>query len=93
MLNQRITSDSFGLLKLELKRMTPEAKVRKNIDKILIESGYVLQDMAEFNPSASLGVAVREFPTQSGHVDYLLFVEGKPVGVVEAKAEDSGNEQ
>jgi type I restriction enzyme R subunit len=70
--------------------MTPEAKARENIDKMLIKSGYVLQDMKEFNRSAALGVAVREFPTQSGPVDYLLFVDGNPVGVVEAKAEDKG---
>jgi type I restriction enzyme R subunit len=70
--------------------MTPEAKARENIDKMLVESGYRLQDMKEFNRSASCGVAVREFPTNSGPVDYLLFVDGKPVGVVEAKAEDKG---
>jgi len=70
--------------------MTPEAKARVNIDKMLTESGYILQDMSGFNRTAALGVAVREFPTNSGPVDYLLFVGGKPVGVVEAKAEDKG---
>jgi type I restriction enzyme R subunit len=65
--------------------MTPEAKARATIDKMLSEAGYVLQDMKEFNCSTALGVAVREFPTNSGPVDYLLFVAGKPVGVVEAK--------
>lgn len=70
--------------------MTPEAKARVNIDKMLTDAGYVLQDMKEFNRSAALGVAVREFPTQSGPVDYLLFIGGTPVGVVEAKAEDKG---
>ncbi|MDR0500898.1 MAG: DEAD/DEAH box helicase family protein [Coriobacteriales bacterium] len=70
--------------------MTPEAKARVTIDKMLEASGYVLQDMKQFNRTASLGVAVREFPTQSGPVDYLLFVNGAPVGVVEAKAEDKG---
>ena len=39
---------------------------------------------------ASLGVAVREYPTNTGPVDYALFVEGKPVGVVEAKKDDAG---
>ena len=70
--------------------MTPEAKARVNIDKMLVESGYVLQDMKEFNRTAALGVAIREFPTKSGPVDYLLFIDGNPVGVVEAKAEDKG---
>jgi type I restriction enzyme R subunit len=68
--------------------MTPEAKARVNIDKMLTESGYVLQDIKDFNRTASLGVAVREYPTNSGPMDYLLFVGGSPVGVVEAKAEE-----
>ena len=70
--------------------MTPEAKARSNIDKMLTDAGYILQDMKSLNRTAALGIAVREFPTQSGPVDYLLFVGGRPVGVVEAKAEDKG---
>jgi len=54
--------------------MTPEAKARVNIDNMLMASGYVIQDMKEFNRTASLGVAVREYPTNSGPVDYLLFI-------------------
>ena len=69
--------------------MTPEAKARVNIDKMLIESGYILQDMTEFNRLAAIGVAVREFQTNSGPVDYMLFINGKPAGVVEAKAENT----
>lgn len=34
--------------------------------------------------TSAFGVAVREFPTSMGPVDYAFFVEGKPVGVVEA---------
>jgi len=70
--------------------MEPEAKARVEIDKMLVEAGYVVQDVKSFNRMASLGVAVREFQTQSGPVDYLLFVDGKPVGVLEAKAEEKG---
>ena len=70
--------------------MTPETKARMNIDKMLADSGYILQDMGKFNRTAALGVAVREFPTNSGPVDYMLFIDGKPVGVVEAKAEEKG---
>lgn len=66
--------------------MTPETKARIKIDEKLIEAGYIVQDMSEFNPAASLGVAVREFPTSSGHVDYLLFINKIPCGVIEAKA-------
>ncbi|MBO5516221.1 MAG: DEAD/DEAH box helicase family protein, partial [Schwartzia sp.] len=42
------------------------------------------------NLTASLGVAVREFPTSTGPLDYALFIEGKPVGVVEAKKSEAG---
>lgn len=70
--------------------MTPEAKARLVIDKKLVEAGWVLQDMKEFNPNASLGVAVREFRTDSGPVDYLLFVDKTPTAVIEAKKSDEG---
>ena len=65
--------------------MQPEAKARLIIDQKLQQSGWLVQDMQELNLSASLGVAVREFPTSTGPVDYALFIDGKPVGIVEAK--------
>lgn len=70
--------------------MKPEEKSRLTIDKKLIESGWVIQDVKSLNLSASLGVAVREFPTSTGPVDYALFIEGMPVGVIEAKKTDEG---
>lgn len=70
--------------------MTPEQKAREQIDKKLELSGWVIQDLANVNPMASLGVAVREYPTSTGPVDYALFVDGKPVGVVEAKKDELG---
>lgn len=70
--------------------MTPEEKARAVIDDKLCQSGWVIQDLKKLNLSASLGVAVREFPTSTGEVDYALFVDGTPVGVVEAKREEAG---
>ena len=70
--------------------MKPEEKSRLTIDKKLIESGWVIQDIKSLNLSASLGVAVREFPTNTGPVDYALFIGGVPVGVIEAKKTDEG---
>src|SRR5687767_7511434 len=64
---------------------TPEELARQNIDKQLIASGWTIQDMSGLNRYASIGVAVREFPLSTGEADYLLFVDGKAVGVVEAK--------
>lgn len=69
---------------------TPEAEARKIIDRKLEKAGYIIQDMRTLNPNASLGVVVREFPTESGPVDYLIFVNGKPAGVIEAKSDDKG---
>ena len=70
--------------------MTPEEKARQLIDARLVQSGWVVQDLKQVNPMASLGVAVREYPTSTGPVDYALFVDGKPVGVVEAKKDELG---
>ncbi|MCM1065782.1 MAG: DEAD/DEAH box helicase family protein [Eubacterium sp.] len=70
--------------------MGPEQKVREIIDRKLEESGWIVQDAGQLNPMASPGVAVREFPTSTGPVDYALFIEGRPIGVVEAKKGDAG---
>ena len=70
--------------------MTPEQKAREMIDKKLTQSGWIVQDMKQLNLLAGLGVAVREFPTSTGPVDYALFVEGIPVGIVEAKKDTAG---
>ncbi len=70
--------------------MTPEEKAREIIDGKLVQSGWTIQDLSMVNPMASLGVAVREYPTSTGPVDYALFIEGKPIGVVEAKKDDAG---
>lgn len=70
--------------------MTPEEQARVVIDKKLEQSGWTIQDMRQLNLTASLGIAVREFPTGTGPVDYALFIEGRPVGVVEAKKSEAG---
>jgi len=56
----------------------------------LRRSGWVIQSVKELNLSVSLGVAVREFQTDTGEVDYALFISGSPVGVIEAKREEMG---
>jgi type I restriction enzyme R subunit len=66
--------------------LTPEAKARVEIDRMLVATGWVVQDYARVNLSASRGVAVREFVLKAPHgrADYLLFVDGEAVGVAEA---------
>lgn len=58
--------------------ITPEDLARQNIDKLLSDSGWIIQDRKAANPSAGRGVAIREFPLKKGHgeADYLLYVDG-----------------
>ncbi len=69
--------------------MTPEAKARLSIDALLQQAGWHVCNMADANIHASTGVAIREFPlnTGFGFADYLLYVNGKAAGVIEAKKE------
>jgi type I restriction enzyme R subunit len=69
---------------------TPEAMARQEIDERLLASGWAIQSVSELDLSAGRGVAVREFPTSTGPVDYALFVDGIPVGVIEAKPDNAG---
>ena len=70
---------------------TPEQAARDKIDRMLFDSGWIVQDKTQIDFSARLGIAVREYQTDVGPVDYVLFVDKKPVGVVEAKPEDWGH--
>src|SRR3954463_3273062 len=65
--------------------MTPEQKARQHIDRQLGQAGWVVQDLAEMNFWAGLGVAVREFPLTTGAADYMLYADARAIGVVEAK--------
>src|SRR5512144_2831774 len=68
-------------------RPGPEQQARAAIDRQLEEAGWIVQDREDVNLSAGQGVAVREFRLAEGHgyADYLLFIGGKAVGVLEAK--------
>ena len=67
---------------------TPEELACIKIDELLAACGWTVQDRGQLNLSAGRGVAVREFPMgDEGFADYLLFVDRKPVGVIEAKAQ------
>ena len=67
--------------------MTPEQQARERIDEQLEQCGWSVQNHGEMNLSAGLGVAVREFPLRTGFADYLLYADGKAIGVAEAKPE------
>jgi type I restriction enzyme R subunit len=68
-------------------RPGPEQEARARIDSNLTEAGWAVQDREEANLAAAYGVAVREFRLAEGYgyADYLLFIDRKAVGVLEAK--------
>jgi|SRR5579875_1845999 len=69
--------------------LAAEARARMNIDRQLTAAGCAVQSGDRVNVMAGPGVAVREFVLDKPHgwVDYLLFLNGQPAGVIEAKAE------
>ncbi|MCH8535376.1 MAG: DEAD/DEAH box helicase family protein [Flavobacteriaceae bacterium] len=69
----------------------PEQIARDKIDEMLHQAGWVVQSKNEVDLFASKGVAVRECQTDVGPADYVLFVDAKPVGIIEAKREDEGH--
>ena len=54
--------------------MMPETKARQQIDQKLEQAGWVIQDMKQLDLSAGVGIAVREYPTDTGPADYMLFI-------------------
>lgn len=68
-------------------RLAAEARARVLIDRQLADAGWVVQDKKALNLFAAQGVACREVTMKSGHgrADYLLYVDQRVVGVIEAK--------
>ncbi len=67
--------------------LLPEQEARVKIDALLEASGWQVQSYAKMSLRAAAGVAVCEYPLRHGlEADYLLFVDRRPIGVVEAKA-------
>ena len=63
----------------------PEQAARETIDAMLADASWTVQSRAKLNLGAARGVAVREFALKTGFADYLLFVDRKAIGAVEAK--------
>jgi type I restriction enzyme, R subunit len=68
----------------------PEQLARDRIDQQLEQCGWTVQNASQVNLAAGAGVAVREYRTDVGPADYVLFVNKKPVGIIEAKREEEG---
>ena len=69
----------------------PEQIARDKIDQMLEKAGWLVQSKNKVDLNASKGVAVREYQTNVGPADYVLFVNVKPVGIIEAKREEEGH--
>lgn len=68
--------------------MTPEEKARVRIDQWLNDSGWKVINRDEFEQNSS-AVAVREGLLEGNkEADYFLFINGKAIGVLEAKREE-----
>jgi type I restriction enzyme, R subunit len=67
--------------------MTPEQRARQQIDFLLQQCGWIVQNRSETNLTAGPGVAIREALLKTGEADYLLFAGGKAIATVEAKPE------
>jgi len=74
-----------------LLNQNPEQKARDLIDAMLLLAGWQVQSKNDIDFSVGLGVAVREYQTSVGPADYVLFVNQKPLGLIEAKKEDDGH--
>ncbi len=74
-----------------MSNQNPEQIARDHIDRQLMACGWLVQSKSKINLNAGIGVAVREYSTDVGPADYVLFVDGKPVGIIEAKREEEGH--
>lgn len=68
----------------------PEQKARDRIDALLKQAGWTVQHAKRIDLNVGMGQAVREYQTDIGPADYVLFVDKKAVGVIEAKREEEG---
>ena len=68
----------------------PEQIARDRIDDRLRAAGWHVQDANAIDFHAALGIAVREYQTDIGPADYVLFVDRQAVGVLEAKPDSYG---
>jgi len=69
---------------------TSEQRVCDLIDKQLPASGWIVQSKDKINLGAGVGLVVREYQTDIGPADYILFINKKPVGIIEAKRKEEG---
>ncbi len=76
---------------MNYRNQNPEQIARDKIDSLLEQAGWLVQASKKIDLNAGLGIAVREYQTDVGPADYVLFIDKKAAGVIEAKPEDWGH--
>lgn len=80
---------SIAEILYNIKNMTPEEKARIKIDQWFADAGWEVINRDEYEPT-STAVAIREGLLKDNlEADYFLFINGKAVGVLEAKREET----
>lgn len=72
------------------KNQNPEQIARDEIDQMLVDAGWLVQSKKDIDLGANRGVALRENQADTKFADYILYVDRKPCGVIEAKREEEG---
>src|SRR5262249_29513428 len=60
------------------------------IDAMLEEAGWKVQSKKAIDFAAGPGIGIKEYQTDVGPADYVLFIDKAAVGVIEAKPEEWG---
>lgn len=72
--------------------LKPEDKARHELINPLLEKcGWEIQSKNSAKITSSLGVAIEYFQMGRDEADYVLFVDGKAVGIIEAKKQSEGS--
>ena len=77
------------LIIYNIKNITPEEKARIKIDQWFADAGWKVVYRDDYEPTCT-AVAIREGLLKGNlEADYFLFINGKAVGVLEAKREET----
>ncbi len=80
---------SIAEILYNIKNMTPEEKARIKIDQWFADAGWEVVNRDDYEPTCT-AVAIREGLLKGNlEADYFLFINGKAVGVLEAKREET----
>lgn len=68
--------------------MTPEEKARQKIDQMFYDAGWEVTDRDHYTPSSTAVAITEGLLNHNLEADYFLFINGKAVGVLEAKRKE-----